>query len=150
VQPENKVTPTSTGEFVVLANPSEKISGTVNRAVSQVWASLSMVYQKLGLGGGVIDAERREYGNDRVVGTRVNDQPIDAYFRCGNQGTAVGATARMRVQFRITTTVAELAPERSEVTTRIIATATPVEGTSSGRIACASNGALEQEILRAL
>jgi hypothetical protein len=56
----------------------------------------------------------------------------------------------MRVQFRITTTVAELAPERSEVTTRIIATATPVEGTSSGRIACASNGALEQEILRAL
>jgi hypothetical protein len=147
---EAAIIPTALGPYVQVGDPAENVTGEINRPAREVWDLLPAVYQQLGLGGRVVDTDRREYGSERVSGRRVNRQPIESYFRCGSDGTIAGSASRWRVQFNISTTVAELGRESSTLTTRISAFANPTDGASTGRILCVSIGTLEQAIFDAL
>jgi len=148
-EPNPSITETSTTTFVRLRDPGEPVSDRIEASAERVWQLVPDVYRELQLSARIMNADAMEYGNERISGTRVHGQPLERYFRCGASAGPASAGG-LRVQFRIVTKVAAAGAASSELITRINASATPLEGTSTARFLCASTGALEEEIAKAI
>jgi hypothetical protein len=121
---------------------------TVVVGPDQAWHVLPEVYDALGLGGAVTDAVGRSFGNPEVTSRTLAGSRTDSFFRCANEGAGPSAVNRFRIRFSITTTVAAAEDGTTRLTTDVVATGRPWEGTSSGAVICASKGTLEAAIER--
>jgi hypothetical protein len=119
---------------------------TVGVSPGAAWRVLPQAYDSLGLGGGVLDAGELSYGNNRVTARNVAGNRTDRLFRCANEGAGPSAVNRFRIRFSISTTVTEGPEGHAVLFHEIVATGTPIEGTSSGRVICVSRGQLESAI----
>lgn len=132
---------------VRLAEESEAMNSVINAAPEKVWAVIPAVFQKLEVTGAqVLDPEYQIYGNrdftlNRLAGTRTGD-----FVRCGEEGAGQALGNMVRRKLSIVTTVHGNANGKTTITTEISGYATPVEGTSTGAIRCASNGKFEKRI----
>lgn len=135
-----------TGAEVRLSETGSSSDATLRISPDAAWQVLPLAYDTLGLGGGVVDAQARSYGNPKVTSRTLSGARTDTFFRCANQGTAASSVNRFRIEFSIATTVSATDEGLARLTTNIAAMGTPWEGTSSGRIVCVSRGILEQAI----
>ncbi|HZD04760.1 MAG TPA: hypothetical protein VE173_07575 [Longimicrobiales bacterium] len=135
-----------TGVDLHLSEDGTVAERTLAISPDTVWRLLPEAYDSLGLGGGVLDARTRSWGNPRVAARTVAGSRTDSFFRCANQGTGASRVGRFRVEFSVATTVSETEDGRALLNTAIVATGTPWEGTSTSRMVCISNGLLERAI----
>lgn len=146
VQPAGVFDRGMTGAEVRLSETGSVSDATLRISPEAAWQVLPLAYDTLGLGGGVIDAQGRSFGNPSVTGRTLLGSRTDSFFRCANQGTAASSVNRFRIEFSIATTVTGTPDGQARLTTNIAAMGTPWEGTSSGRILCVSKGTLEGAI----
>jgi hypothetical protein len=121
---------------------------TVGISPAAAWLVLPQVYDSLGLGGGVLNAQARSYGNPRVSVRTIAGSRVDRLFRCANEGTGPSSVSRLRIRFSIFTTVSEAGEGEAQIRTSVVATGSPREGTSTSSVVCISKGMLESAIER--
>lgn len=132
---------------VRLSEENEAMSSVINAAPQKVWAVMPAVFEKLEITGAqILDTNYQIYGNrdfrlNRLAGTRTGE-----FVRCGEEGAGQELGNMVRRKLSITTTVHGEANGKTTIATEINGYATPVEGTSTGAIRCASNGKLEKRI----
>lgn len=137
-----------TGVALQLSGEGSVSETTLEVGPSEAWRVLPEVYDVLGLGGAVTDAVGRSFGNPEVTSRTVAGSRTDSFFRCANEGAGPSAVNRYRIRFSITTTVGEAEDGTTRLTTDVVATGRPWEGTSSGAVVCTSKGTLEAAIER--
>ena len=130
-----------------LAEEPDAMNSVINAPPEKVWAAIPMVYKRLEITGAqVLDTDLQVYGNreftlNRLDGTRTGD-----FVRCGEEGAGQALGSMVRRKLSIVTTVHGDANGKTTISTEISGYATPVEGTSTGPLRCASNGRLEKRI----
>ncbi|HEX6066398.1 MAG TPA: hypothetical protein VFZ04_19330, partial [Longimicrobiales bacterium] len=77
-------------------------------------------------------------------------QNAQTFVRCANEASGMGSTMRYRIQMAIRTAVTDGPDGSSKLNTSITAQASPIDGSSSSRLDCVSNGKLEREVRRAV
>jgi hypothetical protein len=145
----SSVTPTGNGSVIRLEDDPE-LASPIRHEADKVWAILPQIFQELGMGGEVMDAQRRIYGNDRVSTHRLAGQNAQNFFRCANEASGMGSTMRYRIQFSIRSAVTGTPDGGSKLHTAIIGQASPIDGSSAAKLDCVSNGKLERELRRAV
>ncbi|HVD60405.1 MAG TPA: hypothetical protein VNC11_05995 [Gemmatimonadaceae bacterium] len=130
-----------------LAEEPDAMNSVINAPPAKVWAAIPLVYKHLEITGAqVLDSDLEVYGNreftlNRIDGTRTGD-----FVRCGEEGAGQALGSMVRRKLSIVTTVHGDANGKTTISTEISGYATPVEGTSTGAIRCASTGKLEKRI----
>lgn len=128
-------------------SPETSTSESVLAApVERVWALLPSTYETLGIPAQPLDAASHTYGTRKFTGSRIGGKRASEYIRCGNEGAGPSATSALRMQLAVATSVQAAAPGRTVLRTQITGSATPVDGSSTGVLLCASRGNLEEQI----
>ena len=140
---------TGSGTVVQIEDDAE-LQAPLRHAPDRVWALIPMIFQEFGLGGAVLDASRRIYGNDKVTAGRIAGQSAQTFVRCANEASGMGSTMRYRIQLAIRTAVTNGPDGSSRLNTSITAQASPIDGSSASKLDCVSNGKLEREVRRAV
>jgi hypothetical protein len=135
-----------TGVEVRVSETGSVAERTVEVSPAAAWRVLPRVYQALGLGGRVLDAGQRSFGNPLVSARTVGGTRVEALFRCANEGTGPSSVNRLQVRFSVSTTVSGEGEGEARIRTSIVATGRPLEGTSTGQLICISRGILEAAI----
>ena len=143
------VVSTGSGTVVQIEEDAE-LEAPLRHSPDRVWALIPTIFQEFGLGGAVLDASRRIYGNDKVSANRIAGQNAQTFVRCANEASGMGSTMRYRIQMAIRTAVTDGPDGSSKLNTSITAQASPIDGSSSSRLDCVSNGKLEREVRRAV
>ncbi len=137
---------TETGGMIRMGGDSRAVSVGVTATPEQVWAALPGVYQELGITAEMRDDALRTIGTRAFTGARIGGKRVSDFVRCGNQGSGPSSGGMVRHRLIIVTRVTATGAGKSDLVTEVGGTATPVEGTSTGPITCASTGELEQRI----
>lgn len=123
---------------------------TIGAPLSTVWNTLGAAYQAVGIDLTLADAPNHRVGNMRFNRFgHMNGEPVSRFVSCGNGMTGPIADRR-RVVFSVVTTVTAVDATHTELVTDVEAYASDVSGESNDRVSCASTGALEQRLYRAL
>ncbi len=134
------------GPFIRLNQQSQSVSVASTAPPDRVWAVLPVVYEKLGIRAEVNEAATRTLGTRGFAQTRIEGKRTAEWIRCGNQGTGPSSGGMYRTRLSIITTVNPASGGGSNIVTEVGGTATPVEGTSTGPVSCASLGTIEERI----
>lgn len=137
---------TETGGVIRMGQDSRAVSVALSASPDEVWAALPGVYRELGIQAEMRDEATRSLGTRGFTGGRIGGKRTMDYVRCGNQGSGPSAGGMFRTRLTIVTRVMPAADGKTELVSEVGGTAAPVEGTSTGVVACASNGDLEQRI----
>ena len=143
--PSAAVDATETGTTFRLANDPNAVSVSLESSPDKVWAVLPGVYRELGISSDATDAATRTVGTKAFSGSRVGPHRTSEVVTCGTQGAGPSSGGMFRMRLSILTRV-EAAGTGSRLSTEISGSATRVEGTSTGAIACVSSGVLEKTI----
>jgi hypothetical protein len=129
-----------------MGSDSRAVSVSLAASPDQVWAALPGVYQQLGIQAEMREDAARTLGTRAFTGSRIDGKRATDFVRCGNQGSGPSSGGMYRTRLMIVTRVIAIPDGKTDLVTEVGGTATPVEGTSTGQIACASTGDLEQRI----
>ncbi len=130
---------------VRLAPESDAMQSVIKADQEKVWALLPDIYEKLGIGGQVLDGEARRFGTQKFTSRTIGGMRINELVRCGND--AAGPSGGMyRTNLSIVTSVEGRIDGNTSIFTQIEGYATPAEGTSTEPVRCVSNGRLEKKI----
>ena len=143
--PSASIGETETGTTFRLGGDPNAVSVTLESSPDQVWAVLPGVYRELGIPSEATDAATRTVGTKAFSGSRVGPHRTTEVVSCGTQGAGPSSGGMFRTRLSILTKV-ESAGSGTRLSTEITGSATRVEGTSTGAIACVSSGALEKTI----
>ncbi len=135
-----------TGAMITMGGDSRAVSIGIAATPEQVWAVLPGIYQELGITTDTRDDALRTLGARGFTGSRIDGKRSSTFVRCGNQGSGPSSGGMYRTRLTIITRVTATGNGKSDLVTEVGGTATQVEGTSTGPIACASTGELEQRI----
>lgn len=91
---------------------------------------------------GLIQSERMVEMSS-FAGERMSD-----LLECGTTLTGNRANS-WRIEFHVSALVEALGDRRSQITTRLVANARPMDGTSRNQVSCTTRGLLEQKISEA-
>lgn len=137
---------TTTGAEVRISNPERGVEREMRASPEVVWNALLETYRDFGFEPDIIDTRGRQLGVERLTKTTVAGERADQLARCANEGAGPSAASRFRITFGFVTRVVPQG-SGSVLHARVQASATPVDGSSIGRVACVSTGRLEQRIL---
>ncbi len=143
---EASVIDSESGPFIRLGQQSGSVSVSSDAAPDRVWSVLPVVYEKLGIRAEVNEAATLTIGTRGFTQTRIEGKRTSDWIRCGNEGSGPSSGGMYRTRLSIITRVEPASGGGSNVVTEVSGTATPVEGTSTGPVACASVGTIEQRI----
>ncbi|HEX8391761.1 MAG TPA: hypothetical protein VF665_05310 [Longimicrobium sp.] len=136
----------SMGELDVRAAPVIRIAeGRFAASPERVWEVLPEVLRELGIEPQVDTTRERVMGNTRITAPRVGGERTSRYMTCGNDGGGPASAGQYRIRLNLVTQV------RAEGTgtrtfTRLVGTATSVQGGSGSVMGCVTTGRLEQKI----
>lgn len=147
--PESVVTETSTSAHVRIQVEGPATS-TVEADAERVLALLPQVFDALGVEIDVNDPDARAVGVLKFTKRRIAGEPTERLVRCGNDGAGPSAMSVYRIQLSVLTRVQPMAGGMTAVQTEVRGDAMPVDGSSSARTLCVSNGRIEQMILERL
>lgn len=137
---------TETGGFIRLSQESKAVSIGIEASAARVWSVLPVVYERLGIATEVREAATRTIGTHAFTQQRLDGRRTADWVTCGNQGSGPSMGGRYRTRLSIITTVRQRSDGGSDLLSEVGGRATPVEGTSTGAVACASTGGVEQRI----
>jgi hypothetical protein len=122
--------------------PSQPLEASIDR----VWAALPAVYAQMGIKVTYRDSTAYALGNRRFTDRQAAGRAVADLVRCGHQGAGPSAVSGHRITLSIVTSLRAEARDRTTLVTAIRGTAEPVEGTSTSRVRCVSNGDLESRV----
>jgi len=137
---------TETGGFIRLSQESKAVSIGIEASAARVWSVLPAVYGRLGIAAEVREEASRTIGTRGFTQQRLDGRRTGDWVTCGNQGSGPGMGGRYRTRLSIISTVRQRSDGGSDLLTEVGGSAAPVEGTSTGAVACASTGGIEQRI----
>jgi hypothetical protein len=146
-EPVARVEETSTGMTFRIQTDAGGVEQTVDAPPERLWAVLPQVYEALGIRAEVADEAGRIYGSRKVSARQIAGKRAGTFVRCGNEGAGASAMSMYRHQLSVLTSLRPGPGGKTVVTSQVGGTATPVEGTSTGAVLCASTGELEAMIL---
>ena len=146
--PSANVSETETGGFIRLNNDSKSVSVTLDAPPDKVWKVLPAVYGRLGISTEISDAFARMTGTTTFTQSRLAGKRTLDWIRCGNQGAGPSAGGMYRIRLSISSTARAGQDGKTDLVTDVSGTATRMEGTSTGAVACVSTGELEQRIVQ--
>jgi hypothetical protein len=140
------VTDTETGGLIRLSEDSRSVSVSLDAPPAKVWSVLPAVYRRLSIPLESVDETSMTIGTRSFTQSRLDGRRTLEWARCGNQGAGPSSGGMMRTRFTILTVVRPASGDRTDLQSTFTGTATPVEGTSTGPVACVSTGDFEQRI----
>jgi hypothetical protein len=144
--PSASVADTETGGIFRLSGESNAVSVALDAPPDTVWAVLPGIYKKLGIPAEIHEPSLRRIGTGAYMLSRLDGKRTTEWVRCGNQGSGPSSGGMYRTRLSIMTTVRDVGGGKSDLVSEVKGSAAAVEGTSTGAVACASTGALEQRI----
>jgi hypothetical protein len=149
VQPPPEIQSAGAGYYIRLDRDDGISVAALDGSRTDVFQATMSAFDDLGLrieGGdpaqGLIQSERivkmAEFAGERM------SELLD----CGTTLTGNRANS-WRIEFHVTAQVEALGDRRSQITTRLIANARPMDGTSRNQVSCTTRGVLEQKITEA-
>lgn len=144
--PSVNVADTETGAIFRLSSDPDFVSVALDAPAAQVWDLLPGVYRKMGIPVEINDPTARKIGTHGYMLSRLDGKRTSDWVRCGTQGAGPSSGGMFRTRLAITTTVREAGEGKATLLTEVGGSASPVEGTSTGPVACASTGGIEQRI----
>jgi hypothetical protein len=110
-----------------------------------VWAVLPEVLREMGIEPQADPARERTVGNPQITGNRVAGERTSRYMTCDQTGAGPGAVGQLRIRMQL---VVQVRPEAdgARTFTRLVGTATPMEGSRAQPVSCDTTGRLEQKI----
>mgnify|MGYP006952743524 CR=1 FL=1 len=136
---------TSTEIYYRLSSDDRGMATPLPATPDRIWTELPEVYKALGMEIDVLDPASRTVGSRRAPASQLRVPRNRPVARCA-EGAGLPGTTRYRIQVTVTTTLTPVSAEETRVVTRVSGVGTPFEGTSTGQVACASTGELEQRI----
>lgn len=131
------------GIFLSLERERRVSSHVLDASVDQVWPALARAYEGLGIPVTTVDRRSRILGNVSFTARAdVARVPMTRLLDCGF-GFSGPIAGQNRITFDLRSQVRAAGEGQAEVRTLVIATATPVEGTSNNPLPCTTTGALE-------
>lgn len=143
------VGPRGDGYEVSLSRDATVSTALLDAPASRAWAALRGVYAEAGLAVSAENEEAKTLEAEGLTPRRLLGGNLSQYLNCGVSAGAEIAD-QYRVEMTLTSTVSEVSGGRSELLTRVSATAQARDGSGSGRVACASNGRFEARLARML
>lgn len=140
------ISETETGGFIRLSQESKAVSVGIEASAARVWSLMPAVYERLGILTEVKEDATRTIGTRAFTQQRLDGRRTAEWVMCGNQGSGPSMGGRYRTHLSIMSTVKQRSDGSSELLSEVGGRATPVEGTSTGSVTCASTGAIEQRI----
>lgn len=140
------ITETSTSVAIRLSESHEPATVTLDAPLERVWSIVPEVYQALGIPAEINDPGARVYGTRSFAQSRLGGKRTADYVRCGNEGAGPSAVSGYRVRLSVVSSLRSAPGGKTVLATEVNGSATPVEGTSTAAVRCASTGALEQRI----
>ena len=131
--------------FVRLNQESQAVSVSIDAPAKKVWSVLPRVYEQLGIKADFADDAAMAIGANSFTASRLDGKRTSEFVRCGNQGSGPSSGAMFRTRLSIASRVVAT-QGRTEILSEVTGTATPVEGTSTGMVTCASTGLIELRI----
>jgi hypothetical protein len=129
-----------------LSQETKAVSIAIEASAARVWSVLPGVYERLGIPTEVNEAANRRIGTRGFTGQRLDGRRTTDWVTCGNQGSGPSTGGRYRTNLSIISVVRQRSDGGAELLSEVGGRATPVEGTSTGSVACASTGLIEQRI----
>lgn len=140
------ITATETGPIIKLAQESQSVTVSLNAPPAKVWSALPVVYGMLAISAEMNDAPTMTIGTKSFTQGRLDGKRSTDWMRCGTSGSGPSSGGMFRTRLTIVSTVKPAPGDKSYLVTEVTGIATPVEGTSTGPVPCASKGDLEQRI----
>lgn len=122
---------------------------TLSASPSAVWAILPLAFQDLGIALSTVDSTQLVMGNTgQRVRRELGDTRLSRYLNCGTSGMGLSIADRYDVRLTVFSSV-RAAPTGSSLLTQVSAAASQ-PGVAGGAVQCASTGALEDALGRAV
>jgi hypothetical protein len=136
------------GAVVVNITRERRISSDfLYGSIDQVWFALARAYEDLAIPIVTVNRTARILGNEHFLARgNVARVPMTELLDCGF-GMSGPMAAVYRITFDIHSQIRPAEGGQVEVQTLILATATPVEGTTNNPLPCTTTGALESLIV---
>jgi hypothetical protein len=141
----------SDGRVIRRSTADDNARATIAAPVDKVWPALVLAYADLGIDPSVADRAAGRYGNGNFVAPRrMGGHQLSEFFSCGS-----GLTGPYIENGRLTANVVTTVQPGPDGTTTLAATYASGtlrrnDGTSTDPIICASTGALEEAMRRAI
>lgn len=139
------VTNTGSSVEVRTSNPDRGFTMEIAVPPEQAWQALLETFNDFEFEPDGIDTRTRQIAVEGLSRSRIAGERAESLVRCGNSGAGPSAASRFRIRFSF---VSRVLPDEgsSIVHTRVQASATPIDGSSIGRVGCVSTGSLEERI----
>jgi hypothetical protein len=136
-----------TGDLDMRASPTIRLAeGRFVAPADSVFAVLPDVLRELGIEPQIDPSRERTIGNPRISGARVAGERTGRFMTCGNDGGGPAAAGQFRIRLNLVT---QVRPDGtgSRTVTRLVGTASSVQGSGSSVVGCVTTGRLEQKIV---
>jgi hypothetical protein len=137
---------TETGPIIKLSQESQSVTVSLDAPPAKVWSVLPGIYAKLAINTEMNDPAAMSIGTRSFTQSRLDGKRTTDWLRCGNSGSGPSSGGMFRTRLTITSSVKPAPNDKSYLVSEVTGIATPVEGTSTGPVSCASKGDLEQRI----
>jgi hypothetical protein len=148
--PDRVLAVDANGNVIRRSTADENARATIKAPIDKVWPALVLAYADMGIEPSVADRGAGRYGNGNFTAPRrINGRPLAEFYNCGS-----GLTGPYIENGRLTANVVTTLQPGPDGTTLSSTYATGTlrrnDGTSSDPIVCASTGALEEALRRAI
>jgi hypothetical protein len=139
------------GNVIRRSTADENARATIAAPIDKVWPALVLAYADLGIDPSIADRGAGRYGNGNFIAPRrINGRPLGEFYNCGS-----GLTGPYIENGRLTANVVTTLQPAPDGTTTLASTYASGtlrrnDGTSTDPIVCASTGALEETLRRAI
>ena len=144
-EPPPMVETTGDGYTFRLSRDQNIAVATIDGRRADVFRALLRAYEDLGIDIGGADDARGMVQSEEIAAVRqFAGERLSTLFHCGQTLTGDRADSwRLRIEVA---SQAQPLGERTQLTTRLTATARTMDGSSTNEVACSTRGALEQKI----
>jgi hypothetical protein len=149
--PDRVLAVDANGTVIRRSTADENARATIAAPIDKVWPALVLAYADMGIDPSVADRGAGRYGNGNFTAPRrMNGRPLGEFFNCGS-GLTGPYIENGRLTANVVTTV-QPGPDAGTTLASTYASGTlrRNDGTSTDPIVCASTGALEESLRRAI
>ncbi len=140
----------STGADVRLGVDTDPSQHMVKGALKAVWAALASVYEGLPIPLDYADPRGYRAGNSHwITRGNIGSARMSTFLRCGIAPAGPLADSH-RITMSVITELKAVSADTTAVLTQVTATASPVDGSSTAAVNCATTGSLEAAIVASL
>jgi hypothetical protein len=138
------------GNVIRRSTADENARVTIKAPIDKVWPALVLAYADMGIDPSVADRGAGRYGNGNFTAPRrINGRPLAEFYNCGS-GLTGPYIENGRLTANVVTTLQSGPDGTTLANTYASGTLRRNDGTSSDPIVCASTGALEEALRRAI